>query len=83
MKRLTLAAVLAVGAFAATGAAAAPGPGSPASCAGYLASYANPNNGYIIHALEKPAAEAAGVPMGTLQNGYAQQHGESIDACIP
>ena len=59
------------------------GDGSRASCAGYLASYANPNNGFVIHALEKPLAESLGVPMGTLQSGFAGQHNGSLEACIP
>lgn len=85
MKRLIT--ILAIAAAAATvgagGAAAQPGEGSPASCAGYLASYANPNNGFVIHAIEKPAAETLGVPMGALQSGFAQQQAGSLLACIP
>ena len=84
MKRLlTLVAVLAAAAVGTGTAAAEPGPGSPASCAGYLASFANPNNGFVIHALVKPAAEGLGVPMGALQSGVAQQHDASLEACIP
>ena len=86
MKRLVTTAALAVIAVVAAGAgpaAAIPGGGSPASCAGYLAAYAYPNNGFVIHALEMPAADALGVPMGALQSGYAQEHGGSIVACIP
>ena len=64
-------------------AAAVPSGGSPASCAGYLASYASPNNGFIIHELEMPAADALGVPMGALQSGFAQEHSGSIAECIP
>ena len=55
----------------------------PASCQGYLASYANPNEGFIIHELAMPAAADLGVPLGTYLSGLAQQHSGSIDACIP
>ena len=55
----------------------------PASCAGYLASYANPNNGWIIQNLVQPAAEASGVPVGQVIRASAFEHGGGIEACIP
>ena len=83
MKRLlaSLAALAAV--VTAAPAAGAPEPGSNASCQGFLASYANPNNGFVIHEVVKPAAEALGVTTGALQSGVAQQHNGSLGACIP
>lgn len=83
MKRLfAIAAVVAAAAFAGP-AAATPPPGSNASCAGYLAANANPNNGFVIHEVVKPAAASLGVPMGALQSAVAQQHEGSLGACIP
>lgn len=72
--------VMAVGAETA---AAQPGDGSPASCLGYLASNANPNNGVLIQELVKPLAESLGVTLGALQSGIAAQHAGSLNACIP
>lgn len=83
MKRYVPILAVLVSLAAAAPAAAQPAPGSNASCSGYLASYANPNNGFIIHHLEKPAAEALGIPMGALQSSFAQQHNGSLAACIP
>jgi hypothetical protein len=83
MKRSIITTVVLAAGLAAGTASAEPGTGSAASCAGYLASYANPNNGFVIHELEKPAAEALGVPMGALQSTFAKQHDGSLPACIP
>ena len=84
MKRFVVTLAVAAGAaVAASPGLAEPGTGSNASCAGYLASYANPNNGFVVHELEKPAAEALGVPMGTIQSGFAHEHNASLFACIP
>ena len=85
MKRMiTLgAAVLAAAAVATGSAGAQPIGGSPASCAGYLAAYANPNNGYVIHAIAKPLAEELGLTLGGLQRTNAQRHEGDLDTCIP
>lgn len=84
MNRSIRALILATAAtLALAGAAAAQPISEPASCAGYLSSWANPNNGFIIHELVKPAAEAQGVPMGYIIVGQAQEHGGSLEACIP
>jgi hypothetical protein len=79
---VTVAATLAIAGLAGP-ASGEPGAGSPASCLGYLASNANPNNGFVIHAVVKPTAADLGVPMGALQSGIAQQHSGSLLACIP
>jgi hypothetical protein len=81
---VTLTLVAGIGVIgAATPAAAVPGEGSPASCNGYLSSYANPNMGFIIHELVQPLAEQLGVNVGTLQSTNAGAHNGSIEACIP
>jgi hypothetical protein len=69
--------------LAIAGAAAAQPSTEPASCAGYLASYANPNNGWIIHNLVMPAADELGITVGELTSGIAFEHGGSLEACIP
>jgi hypothetical protein len=84
MSRSIRALVLATAAILAlAGSAAAQPISEPASCAGYLSSWANPNNGFIIHELVKPAADDLGVPMGQVIVGQAQEHGGSLEACIP
>ena len=75
---LALAAILAL-----AGTAAAQPIDEPASCTGYLASWANPNNGFIIHALVKPAADDLGIPMGEYVANIAQTQLGGLDACIP
>ena len=55
----------------------------PASCQGYLASYANPNMGFIIHELAQPQAEELGVTVGELMVGSAQTRGSGLEGCIP
>ena len=84
MRRSIAASTLAVVAtLAFAGTAAARPVSEPASCSGYLASYANPNNAWIIHNLVMPTAEDLGVTVGALTSGVAQQHGGSLEACIP
>ena len=65
------------------GAAAAQPISEPASCAGYLASYANPNNGFIIHNIVMPIADNLGVNVGTVTSRNAQAHNGGLEACIP
>ena len=55
----------------------------PASCAGYLSAWANPNNGFIIQELVRPAAEDLGVTVGSIRSAIAQEHFGSLEACIP
>ena len=84
MRRSIFASVLAlVAAFGAVGVAAAAPISGPASCAGYLASYANPNNGFIIHEIVMPIADNLGVTVGQVTVWNAQAHNGGIEACIP
>ena len=84
MRTSIVATILALGAtFGVVGVAAARPVSEPASCAGYLASYANPNNGWIIQNLVHPAAEALGITVGQLTTSFASEHGGSLEACIP
>lgn len=84
MRRSISASVLAVAASLIIAGSAAAAPGSePASCAGYLASYANPNNGWIIHNLVMPAADELGITVGELTRTFAFEHAGGIEACIP
>ncbi len=84
MRRALLSSVVAVIAtLALAGAAFAQPISEPASCAGYLASYANPNNGWIIQNLTRPTADDLGITVGELTSGFAAEHGGSIEACIP
>lgn len=55
----------------------------PASCQGYLASYANPNYAFIVHELVKPAAADLGVTQGQYLSVVAQGHLGGIEPCIP
>lgn len=55
----------------------------PASCQGYLASYANPNYAYIVHTQVLPKAADLGVTPGAVISSFAGQHGGSLWACIP
>jgi hypothetical protein len=80
---ITMGAAVLAAAVATGSAAAEPNNGSPASCAGYLASYANPNNGYVIHVIAKPLAAELGLTLGGLQSSIAQGHEGELDACIP
>lgn len=84
MRRSILATALAtVATLAVAGAAAAQPVSEPASCAGYLASYANPNNAYIVHNIVMPIADALGVNVGTVTTWNAQAHNGGLEACIP
>ena len=84
MKQMIAIGAAVLAAAVATGSAAAqPIDGSPASCAGYLAAYANPNNGYIIQVIAKPMAAELGLTLGGLQSSIAQGHEGELEACIP
>lgn len=72
-----------VATLAIAGTAAAQPSSGPASCAAYLASYANPNNGWIIQSIVMPTAEELGITVGELTTTFALEHGGSIEACIP
>jgi hypothetical protein len=55
----------------------------PASCQGYLSSYANPNMGFIVHELVMPTASDLGVPVGKVFVANARVHNGGLEACIP
>ena len=82
-RSLSATALAVVATLAVAGAAAAQPINEPASCAGYLASYANPNNGFIIHQIVMPIADNLGVNVGTVTKWNAQAHNGGIEACIP
>jgi hypothetical protein len=84
MKRMITMGAAVLAAAVATGSACAqPIGGSPASCTGFLAAYANPNNGYVIHVVAMPLAAELGVTLGGLQSSIAQSHEGELEACIP
>jgi hypothetical protein len=84
MKRLTVALPLALlASLALAGAAAAQPISEPASCQGYLASNANPNNGVLMHEIVMPAADDLGVNVGQFISPIAQLHEGSLEPCIP
>ena len=84
MRRSISAAALGLlAAVAISGVAAAQPVSEPASCAGYLASYASPNNGFIIHEIVMPIADDLGVNVGTVTKWNALAHNGGIEACIP
>jgi hypothetical protein len=84
MRRSISSMVLALAAsLAIAGVAAAEPISEPASCAGYLASYAKPNNGWIVQNLLRPWADDLGITVGELTASFALQHGGSLEACIP
>ena len=84
MRRSISASVLAlVAAIGIAGVASAEPISEPASCSGYLASYANPNNGWIIQNLVRPAAANLGVRVGDIVTASAFEHAGSLEACIP
>ena len=84
MRRTIRASVFAiVASLSVAGVAAAQPISEPASCAGYLASYANPNNAFIVHTIVMPIADNLGVNVGTLTKWNAQAHNGGIEACIP
>jgi hypothetical protein len=80
MKR-TLAVLLLTGgaSLLLAGPAAAQPVSEPASCQGYLASYANPNYAFIVHELVMPQDGSVGDVLAPL----AKQHKGGIEACIP
>jgi hypothetical protein len=82
-RSLSATALAVVATLSVAGAAAAQPIDEPASCAGYLASYANPNNGFIIHEIVMPIADNLGVNVGTVTKWNAQAHNGGIEACIP
>ena len=82
-RSITATALASVASLAIAGAAAAQPLGGPASCAGYLASYANPNNACIIHTIVMPIANDLGVTVGQVTVWNAQAHNGGIEACIP
>jgi hypothetical protein len=55
----------------------------PASCQGYLASYANPSYAFILEEIVRPAAEDSGRTVGQLLSPLAKTHEGSLDDCIP
>jgi hypothetical protein len=82
-RSITASLLAAVASLSVAGIAAAQPISEPASCAGYLAAYANPNNGWIIHNLVMPTADDLGITVGAITAGFAKQHNGSIGACIP
>jgi hypothetical protein len=63
-------------------------PADNVSCTGLLAAAANPNNGYVLQNLVKPALEADGVTLGSFQSDIAKEHPgaggvDGLEACIP
>ena len=84
MKRLTIAFPLAVAAsLALAGVAAAQPINEPASCQGYLASWANPNYGVLVHEIVQPTADDLGITVGELLSSIAKLHEGSLEPCIP
>ena len=84
MKRALAALLLTGGTTVLLAAPAAAQPISePASCQGYLASYANPNFAFILEELVRPQAEATGSNVGHLIVQAAQSHEGGLEACIP
>ena len=84
MKRLTVALPLALAAcLALAGVASAQPISEPASCQGYLASYANPNYGVLVHLIVKPTADELGITSGQLLSSIAQLHEGGLEPCIP
>ena len=84
MRRPFTASVLAMlASLAVTGVVAAAPADQPASCSGYLAAWANPNNGWIVQNLQRPTAEELGITVGDINSSFAHQHDGSLEACIP
>ena len=84
MKRVLAALVLTGGTTLLLASPAAAQPISePASCQGYLASYANPNYAFILHQIVQPTADDLGVNVGHVLSPLAQQHSGNLEACIP
>jgi hypothetical protein len=68
-----------VASFALAGAVAAQPIREPASCQGYLASYANPNYGWIMREIVQPTADDLGTNVGGVLVPLAQLHLGSLD----
>jgi hypothetical protein len=84
MPRKPIVMAIAAGAsLAIAGVAAARPIQEPAACSGYLAAWANPNNGWIIQNFVRSLAEEQGLTVGDLTSANAHQHGGSLEACIP
>lgn len=84
MKRSIIGLVLALAATLALASSALANPISePASCTGYLSSYANPNNGWIMQNLVFPWAEEQGITVGALISEFAHLHLGGLEPCIP
>ena len=80
MRRSIRATVLALGAtLAIAGGVSAQPISEPASCAGYLASYANPNNAFIIHEIVMPIADSLGVTVGQVDTDRAARRPKRLD----
>lgn len=54
----------------------------PASCAGYLAAWANPNNGFVIQEIVLPTARNLGIAPGALTSEIAHLHLAGLEPCI-
>lgn len=84
MKRILASLVLAVAATPVIASVAFGQPiDEPASCNGYLASWANPNNGFILQEIVLPTARELGLPPGALLSGFAKLHLGGLEPCIP
>ena len=84
MKRLTVALPLALlASLALAGMASAQPISEPASCQGYLASWANPNYGVLVHEIGKPTADDLGLTFGQFISPIAQLHEGGLEPCIP
>ncbi len=91
MRRIMILAAMTVGAALQAPTASAFGtlvPAENVSCAGILAAAANPNAGYLLQNLVKPALDAQGITLGSFERGLAQEHPgaggiEGLEACIP
>lgn len=84
MKRILASLVLAVAATPVLASVALGNPtDQPASCNGYLAAWANPNNGFIVQEIVLPTARALGVTPGALLSGFAKLHLGGLEPCIP
>ena len=84
MRRFVRASVLALAAsLSVAGVTAAAPPNGPASCAGFLAAYANPNYGVIIQEVFLPLADDLGLVPGQLMITAALRHDGNLWDCIP
>jgi hypothetical protein len=84
VKRPITSLILALAATLALASAALANPISePASCTGYLSSYANPNNGWIMQNLVFPWAEEQDTTVGDIVTDSAHLHLGGLEPCIP